>query len=534
MYAQRFDEVLEFHEPGLAPVRQNGKAWHIRPDGTAVYGRRFLRTFGYYEGLAAVCDADGWHHIRPDGTDLYALRYAWCGNFQEGRCAVRDQDGSYFHLGSDGAPTYAGRWRYAGDFREGFAVVQSSDGRSTHIGLDGKLTHHQWFLDLDVFHKGFARARDYEGWTHIDIDGLPAYGRRFAAIEPFYNGQARVERFDGALEVIDESGQRVVELRPPLRSEFASLSSDMVGFWRTQTIQAAVELGVFEALPATSEALARTCGLALRRVPRLLRALRELRLIRPVGDEWQMTERGRYLQSAHPLTLAGAATEYGRYLTHMWKRLPDALRAGASWQAPDIFSEVAADASRIERHHRMLMSYARHDYVAVPAALSLQGDERVVDAGGGIGVLVAMLLECYPTLHVTLLDRPEVIERARRRQFNQHIELRAGDLFRRWGLEADVVVMARVLHDWDDRKAIEILRQARAVLQPGGRLFIVEMILTDAGKAGGLCDLHLLMANGGRERTAHEFALLMSEAGFSLKRVHHTPAVTSVIEGVAQ
>ena len=195
-YAERFDEVLAFHAPGLAPVRRGGEAWHIRIDGTAAYRRRFHRTFGFYEGLAAVAAPDGWRHVRPDGSDLSAARFGWCGNFQGGRCAVRELDGGYLHVTPEGKPAYDARWRYAGDFRDGAAVVQSGDGRSTHIDPRGKPVHGVRFLDLDVFHKGRARARDEDGWMHIDETGRSLYARRFAAVEPFYNGQARVERFD--------------------------------------------------------------------------------------------------------------------------------------------------------------------------------------------------------------------------------------------------------------------------------------------------------------------------------------------------
>lgn len=38
-----------------------------------------------------------------------------------------------------------------------------------------------------------------------------------------------------------------------------------------------------------------------------------------------------------------------------------------------------------------------------------------------------------------------------------------------------------------------ILRHAREAIPAGGRLFIVEMVLPEAGFAGSLCDLHLLM-----------------------------------------
>jgi hypothetical protein len=92
-------------------------------------------------------------------------------------------------------------------------VVQAEDGRSTHIEADGRFLHERWFLDLDVFHKGLARARDELGWMHIDRSGQPVYDRRFVMVEPFYNGQARVERFDGAREVIDERAQVIVTLR---------------------------------------------------------------------------------------------------------------------------------------------------------------------------------------------------------------------------------------------------------------------------------------------------------------------------------
>lgn len=212
-YAARFAEVLKFHAPGLAPVRDNSGSYHINPSGRAVYPERYVQTFGFYEQRAAVQAVDGWFHIRTTGKPLCAERYAWCGNFQDGRCTVRYFDGSYWHLQLNGEPAYSACYRYAGDFRDGIAVVQNANGLHTHINRFGELVHGHWFLDLDVFHKGYARARDNRGWHHIDVQGLPIYERRFAAVEPFYNGQARVEDFDGSLLVIDQRGVMIVRLR---------------------------------------------------------------------------------------------------------------------------------------------------------------------------------------------------------------------------------------------------------------------------------------------------------------------------------
>ncbi len=216
IYSDRYDRVQKFHAPGLAPVRCGREAWHILPDGSSAYIRRFEQTFGFYEERAAVVEHGVWYHILKNGVEAYPRRFAWCGNFQEGRCPVRDKDGTYFHIDHKGYASYKERWRYAGDYRDGIAVVQAADGRSTHIDQGGCFLHAKWFIDLDVFHKDFARARDQSGWMHIDRSGIPVYERRFSMVEPFYNGQARVERFDGGLEIIDESGEAIIEIRPSL------------------------------------------------------------------------------------------------------------------------------------------------------------------------------------------------------------------------------------------------------------------------------------------------------------------------------
>ena len=88
---------------------------------------------------------------------------------------MRDGDGLFLHLDLEGVPVGTERHLYAGDFRDGLAVVRGrSDGLCTHVDRSGQETHRVRFLDLDVFHKGFARARDAAGWFHIGLDGRAA------------------------------------------------------------------------------------------------------------------------------------------------------------------------------------------------------------------------------------------------------------------------------------------------------------------------------------------------------------------------
>jgi ubiquinone/menaquinone biosynthesis C-methylase UbiE len=219
-------------------------------------------------------------------------------------------------------------------------------------------------------------------------------------------------------------------------------------------------------------------------------------------------------------------------LRQLWGSLADAMR-DPRWRPPDVFDDVAADPLRVTPHHRMLQSYARHDYPSVPAALRLRGDELLLDVGGGVGVLAELLLAEYPKLEVLLLDRPEVLAQAEIR-LDDRLHFVPGDLFEPWSVTADVSVLARVLHDWDNERAVIILRNVRAALPVGGRVFVVEMLVSDDGSFGGLCDLHLLMATGGRERTAEEYEFLLRQAGFEPVAVRTLAALPSIIEGVAR
>lgn len=535
LYPQRFFWVLKFHDPGLAAVGDLSGAYHIDVLGRPAYAARFRRTFGFYEGLAAVIAKEGhWLHIRPDGTPLNTTRYGFCGNFQGSRCVVRDTNGSSFHITPAGLPAYAERYRYAGDYRDASAVVQRADGLHSHIDAAGRLVHGRWFLDLDVFHKGLARARDDRGWHHIDRSGTAIYEARFAMVEPFYNGIARVETSDGALRLIAETGEAQQELRPARQSTLASLSADLVGFWRTQTLRAAVELGVFDALPGSAEHVALRCQIPPERLRRLARALEELGLLTRQQDGLVATARGALLRADHPLSLAPAARLWAGDHYQAWTQLVACLRDGVSASqrlySVDWFLHIAKDAEALHGYHAALTSYARHDYAALPQTLNLSAHQRIIDAGGGTGTLLVSLLQAEPTLHGVLLERVEVC-----RQFQPPAEVSArcqavpADLLQPWPVQGDAVILARVLHDFADEDAGRVLLHARRALPPSGRLYLVEMLLPEQGGAGGLLDLNMLVMTGGRERTLAEFQSLLQRAGFAFHSLLAVPSVSSVI-----
>lgn len=211
IFGKKFIEVLKFHAPGLAPVQDESGSYHINSNGNSLYAHRFSRAFGFYCNRAAVVYQDRWFHITENGERAYAQSYSWAGNFQENLCTVRD-DNSYFHINPDGKRTYSENFIYCGDFKDGFACVKTMNGMCRHIDCTGKYLNNKLFLDLGVFHKNFATAKDSDGWFHIDKTGKELYPQRYLAVEPFYNGFALVTMHDQQKIIIDEEGKKILSV----------------------------------------------------------------------------------------------------------------------------------------------------------------------------------------------------------------------------------------------------------------------------------------------------------------------------------
>jgi hypothetical protein len=210
IFDKNFIEVLKFHSPGLAPVRDISGAYHIDSNGNEIYQNRYARTFGFYCNRAAVMHNNRWFHINESGERIHSKSYLWAGNFQENCCPVRDDTNRYFHIDLNGNLVYKENYVYAGDFKDGIACVKLQNGLYRHITKEGHFAHPQSFLDLGIYHKNIAVAKDADGWFHIDKKGNACYPQRYLSIEPFYNGAALVTLFNHKKNVINESGQLIL------------------------------------------------------------------------------------------------------------------------------------------------------------------------------------------------------------------------------------------------------------------------------------------------------------------------------------
>jgi O-methyltransferase domain len=163
----------------------------------------------------------------------------------------------------------------------------------------------------------------------------------------------------------------------------------------------------------------------------------------------------------------------------------------------------------------------------------------LIDVGGGNGTLLVEILRHHQHLSGVLLETPTVAA-------NAHAILAATDLADRCGAlagdffqslpGADCYLLANVLHDWDDRRAIDILRNCRQAMAGAGRVLIVERLIPENGHdplPTLLSDINMLVFTGGRERTNAEYDALLTAAGLRLERVVLVASPYGIIEGVA-
>lgn len=164
----------------------------------------------------------------------------------------------------------------------------------------------------------------------------------------------------------------------------------------------------------------------------------------------------------------------------------------------------------------------------------------VVDVGGGAGTLLVEILRRRAHLRGILFETPAVAARAHSVldaiDLADRCEVLAGDFFADVPGGAECYVLANVLHDWDDTRASQILRNCRRAMARGGRVLIVERLIPERpGDAVPtlLSDINMLVITGGQERTNAEYGDLLATAGLTVGKVQPVAFPYGVIEGFA-
>jgi hypothetical protein len=295
------------------------------------------------------------------------------------------------------------------------------------------------------------------------------------------------------------------------------------------------ELGIPEAIDdgaATAGAIADRVGSRADATERVLRFLASRGwFARKRDGRYGLNARSRALRVGDPQSLRDWVLFMAAdWHWEIWNRAIDAVRDGESAAAAalgkpffDWVHEDRSDAGVLfDGAMRSLSSVAGP---LVAKAVELDGVTSICDVGGGTGRLLRALLDAAPGARGTVLDLPHVVAGAHDvlgDLAHDRWTALGGDFFDGTGITRghDRYVMQAIVHDWDDDAAGIILRNVRAAMSPGSRLWVIDSILDpnahdDMTKAVDM--LMLTLTEGGRERTQQEWARLVTANGFRIE-----------------
>lgn len=270
--------------------------------------------------------------------------------------------------------------------------------------------------------------------------------------------------------------------------------------------------------PRSSEDLAQATGMHAGALYRVLRFLSGVGLFDEVAPHcFGLTALGSGLRSDVAGSLRATAlmhTDGSKW--EPWGHLLDSVRTGHTAfeqvHGMDVFAHMDHDPVTARIFQQAMTSNTARSGAALTSVYDLTRAACVVDVGGGQGLLLATILQAYPTMRGVLFDRPGVLAGAQALLVEagvaERCELIGGDFFAGVPSGGEVYLLRQILHDWDDARATRILANIRQALggRAGSVLAIEAAIASDYRQALPVLqlDLEMLVNYGGLQRTEAE------------------------------
>jgi SAM-dependent methyltransferase len=318
----------------------------------------------------------------------------------------------------------------------------------------------------------------------------------------------------------------------------AQVLDDLQGQWRTWTLAAGAELGLFDHIAAGRRSVAEIAaatGAAGRGVERLLDALAGLGYLRKKGDGYALCPVAqKFLVSSSEFYIQGLAA-FAMHMSQSWQRLAAVVRSG----------HPVVDVDTEERGRELFPALVKHIFpqsfnaanaaVGALPARSRSAIRSILDVAAGSGAWSIAFARAIPAARVTALDFSEVLkitrEFADRFGVGDRFDYLEGNLreidFGR--ARYDLVILGQILHSEGGRRARALVRKSCAALNKAGLLLIADFIPNDRRTGPPrplLFGLNMLLhTEQGEVFTMKQIRGWLAESGF--KKVKTIPAPAS-------
>ncbi|HVU57967.1 MAG TPA: methyltransferase [Puia sp.] len=324
---------------------------------------------------------------------------------------------------------------------------------------------------------------------------------------------------------------------PPAPSPESILRIGM-GFWPSKVLLTAVKFQLFTLLaqqqPLSAGEIKKSLNLHTtdRHVYDLLDALTGLGFLQRTG----LLEQARYsnspdtnifLDKNKPSYIGGILELANRRLYNSWGRLDNAMLTG-QLQDHDMadkghsFEEVYGTPDKLKEFLDAMSGINMANFRAFATKFDFSGYKTLTDAGGAGGHLSITIAQQHPHITCTSFDLPIVeplaVDNIQRAGIDEKVHTASGDFFTEPIPSADVIVMANILHDWEEEKKLHLIQQAYNALPPNGVFAAIEHVIDDQRTKnvfGMMMSLNMLVQTGkGFDYTFSDFQAWANAVGF--------------------
>lgn len=205
---------------------------------------------------------------------------------------------------------------------------------------------------------------------------------------------------------------------PNVENNLAHLDQILYGEVRSRLLLAAIELDVFTHLqsPTPADSLAARIGTHPRNTGLFLDALVSNDLLRKRdGAYWNTPVTGEFLVSGQDQYLGDVIANFSGYLQPGLEQLVPLVREGP----PPREEEIECDASQLAQETETYANHQRAGRAQRAARIVSQLPEfdqmdRMLDLGGGAGLIGMAIVDAHPSMEGVIFDRPEVLDVTRK------------------------------------------------------------------------------------------------------------------------
>ena len=294
------------------------------------------------------------------------------------------------------------------------------------------------------------------------------------------------------------------------------LKSFFTGYWGYLAVSSACELSLFDSLkePKTVQQLAEEFSLDKKTLTHLLEAIVNLEFLVKEGDLYKLNGLSELLTETHQESLKYACLNWSKEHLRAWQELSYSIKTGKNafekvYKVP-FFDYLNKNPQELDNYHKAMYQYAKDDYKNLPNIIDFSVHNSIIDVGGGYGALINNIQSKYPTLKCILFDLEKVIDKVT----ITNVQKIKGNFFDTIPIKTDAIILSRILHDWNDEKAMQILKNCYEALRNNGTLYIIENCTDKTSINLSLLSLNMIVMCERYERTTKEYCSLVEKSKF--------------------